>query len=136
MKWSWTIGRVAGIKLRVHATFFILLAWLALVEYRTTGTALGATQGVLFTLALFASVVLHELVRAMAARRVGVPTRDITLLPIGGVARLEFMPDKPRQELGIAVAGPVVTEAALHTSGRDAGHQSERGVAFSRSQST
>jgi Zn-dependent protease/predicted transcriptional regulator len=109
MKWSWTIGRVAGIKLRVHATFVILLAWLALVDYRNTGTATGALLGLSFTLALFASVLLHELGHAMAGRRVGVPTRDITLLPIGGVARLEHVPDKPKQELGIALAGPAVT---------------------------
>jgi Zn-dependent protease/CBS domain-containing protein len=109
MKWSWTIGRVAGIKLRVHATFLILLAWLALVDYRASGTISGALIGVIFTLALFGSVVLHELGHAVAARRVGVPTRDITLLPIGGVARLEYIPDKPKQELGIALAGPAVT---------------------------
>jgi Zn-dependent protease/CBS domain-containing protein len=109
MKWSWTIGRIAGIKLRVHATFLILLAWLALVDYRTSGSMSGALIGVLFTLALFGSVLLHELGHAVAARRVGVPTRDITLLPIGGVARLEYIPDKPKQELGIALAGPVVT---------------------------
>jgi Zn-dependent protease/predicted transcriptional regulator len=109
MKWSWTIGRIAGIKLRVHATFLILLAWLALVDYRSTGTVTGALLGISFTLALFASVLLHELGHALAGRRVGVPTRDITLLPIGGVARLEHIPDKPKQELGIALAGPAVT---------------------------
>jgi Zn-dependent protease/CBS domain-containing protein len=109
MKWSWTIGRLAGIKLRVHATFLILLAWLALLDYRASGTISGAVIGVLFTLALFGSVLLHELGHAVAARRVGVPTRDITLLPIGGVARLEYIPDNPKQELGIALAGPAVT---------------------------
>ena len=109
MKWSWTIGRVAGIELRIHATFLLLLAWLALVDYRATGTTAGAALGLLFTLALFASVLLHELGHALAGRRVGVPTRDITLLPIGGVARLEYIPEKPRQELGIALAGPAVT---------------------------
>lgn len=109
MKWSWTIGRIAGIKLRVHATFLILLAWLALVDYRVSGTVGGAIAGVIFTLALFGSVVLHELGHAMMARRFGVPTRDVTLLPIGGVARLEYIPDKPKQELLIALAGPAVT---------------------------
>jgi len=109
MKWSWRIGRVGGVDLRVHATFIILLAWLALAYYRDVGTAAGAARGVLFTLTLFASVVLHELGHALAARRVGVATRDITLLPIGGVARLENIPDKPKQELGIALAGPAVT---------------------------
>lgn len=124
MKWSWTIGRLAGIELRIHATFLILLAWLALADYRASGTLSGAAVGVLFTLALFGSVLLHELGHAIAARRVGVSTRDITLLPIGGVARLERIPDKPKQELGIAVAGPAVTlliALALGTSLRLAG---------------
>lgn len=113
MKWSWKIGRLAGIDLRVHATFLILLAWLALVSYRASGTAIAALRGVLFTLALFGSVVLHELGHALVARRFGVPTRDITLLPIGGVARLEYMPDRPKQEFWIAVAGPSVTLAIV-----------------------
>ena len=111
MKWSWRIGRLGGIDLRVHATFLILLAWMALVYYRSSGTAVGAARGVLFTLALFASVVLHEFGHAAAGRRVGVPTRDITLLPIGGVARLEYIPRNPKHELGIALAGPAITVA-------------------------
>jgi Zn-dependent protease/CBS domain-containing protein len=109
MRWSWTLGRVAGIELRVHATFLLLLAWLGLVAYRTTGTVGGAARGVLMTLALFASVVLHEYGHALTGRRFGVPTRDITLLPFGGVARLEHMPEEPRHELAIALAGPAVT---------------------------
>ena len=113
MKWSWKIGRIGGIDLRVHATFFFLLAWLALVYYRSSGTVVGATRGVLFTLALFASVVLHEFGHAWAGRRVGVPTRDITLLPIGGVARLEYIPKNPWHELQIALAGPAVTVAII-----------------------
>jgi Zn-dependent protease/predicted transcriptional regulator len=111
MKWSWPIGRVRDIELRVHATFLFLLAWLAIVYYREGGTAAAAIGGVIFTLALFGSVVLHELGHALVARRFGVPTRDITLLPIGGVARLEYIPDKPKQELAIALAGPAVTLA-------------------------
>ena len=99
--------------MRVHATFVLLLAWLALVFYRSTGTSSGAARGLLFTLALFASVVLHELGHAFAARRFGVKTRDITLLPIGGVSRLETIPNKPKQELAIALAGPAVTLAII-----------------------
>ena len=109
MRWSWKLGRVAGIEIRVHATFLLLLAWAALSYYRLGGSGAAAVKGVAFTLALFASVVLHELGHALAARRFGVPTRDITLLPIGGVARLSYIPRKPKQELLIALAGPAVT---------------------------
>lgn len=109
MRWSWKIAKIAGIELRVHATFLLLLAWAALAYYRVDGSATAAARGVVFTLALFASVVLHELGHALTAKRFGVPTQDITLLPIGGVARLSFMPRKPRQELLIAIAGPAVT---------------------------
>ena len=112
MKWSWRIGRLAGIELRVHATFLILLGWLALLFYREAGPA-GAARGVVFTLALFASVVLHELGHALTARRFGVGTRDITLLPIGGVARLESIPEQPWRELWVALAGPAVTLAII-----------------------
>ena len=108
MKWSWRVGSIAGIALYVHATFVLLLAWIALGEYQASGSALAALGGVLFVLAIFAAVVLHELGHALAARRYGIRTRDITLLPIGGVARLEAMPREPRQELVVALAGPAV----------------------------
>jgi len=111
MKWSWKIGRIGGIDLRVHATFAILLIWMAVLYYQETGTFAGAAGGVLFTLAIFGSVILHELGHALTARRFGVSTKDITLLPIGGIARLDHIPDRPRQELLIAIAGPAVTVA-------------------------
>jgi Zn-dependent protease/CBS domain-containing protein len=111
MKWSWRIGSLAGIELRIHATFLLLVAWVGAAHW-TAGRSLDAAlQGVLFILALFACVVLHELGHAMAARQFGIPTRDITLLPIGGVARMERMPEKPEQELWVAVAGPLVNVA-------------------------
>lgn len=109
MKWSWKLGRIGGTELRVHATFVILLAWLAVALLRETGTLAGVVGGLLFVLALFCSVVLHELGHVLAARHFGVPTRDITLLPIGGVARMERIPERPRQELLVALAGPAVT---------------------------
>jgi Zn-dependent protease/CBS domain-containing protein len=108
MRWSWRLVRVAGIDIKVHATFLILLAWIALAGYQRAGSA-AAVEAALFTIAIFASVVLHEYGHALMARRFGVKTRQITLLPIGGVASLERIPDRPRQELAIAVAGPAVT---------------------------
>ena len=108
MKWSFSIGRIAGIDVRVHLTFFLLVAWFAWSEYAHAGTLAAALRGVLLIGLLFGVVVLHELGHALTARRYGVPTRDITLLPIGGVARLEGMPDDPRHELAVAVAGPAV----------------------------
>jgi Zn-dependent protease/CBS domain-containing protein len=108
MKWSWRVGSIAGIALYLHATFLLLLAWVAVSEYQSSGSALSALNGVLFVMAVFATVVLHELGHALAARRYGIHTRDITLLPIGGVARLERMPREPRQELVVALAGPAV----------------------------
>ncbi|HEY2374532.1 MAG TPA: site-2 protease family protein [Gemmatimonadaceae bacterium] len=106
MRWSWRLGRVAGIDLYVHATFVLLLAWVAFQEYAQGPAAIAASM--IYIIALFAIVVLHELGHALTARRYGIRTRDITLLPIGGVARLERMPRDPRQELLVALAGPAV----------------------------
>lgn len=106
MRWSWKIAEVAGIPVRIHVTFMLLLVWIF-----WSGAARGipqALQGVGFILAAFGCVVLHEFGHALMGRRYGIVTRDITLLPIGGVARLERMPRHPRQEVAIALAGPLV----------------------------
>jgi Zn-dependent protease/predicted transcriptional regulator len=108
MKWSWKLGRFAGIDVYMHVTFLLLVAFIAWSAYAQTGTVAGAVQGVAFILALFGSVILHEFGHALTARRYHVATRDITLYPIGGVARLERMPDKPIEELWVALAGPAV----------------------------
>jgi len=88
-------------------TFFLLLAWIAAIHW-SRGGAPAALDGVLFIIALFACVVLHEFGHIVAARRYGIRTPDVTLLPIGGVASLERMPEKPSQEIVVALAGPAV----------------------------
>jgi Zn-dependent protease len=107
MSWSLPIFRIAGIQLRIHITFLLLIAWLAFGYYAQGGSAVALSR-VVFVLLLFLCVVLHEFGHAFAAKAFGINTPDITLLPIGGVARLERMPEEPVQELIIAVAGPLV----------------------------
>jgi Zn-dependent protease len=108
MKWSWKIGEFRGIAVYLHATFLILIGFVVLSHW-TAGNSLGKTlEGVAFILALFGCVLLHEFGHALMAARFGIKTRDITLLPIGGLARLERMPDEPLQELWVALAGPAV----------------------------
>ena len=108
MKWSLRIGTLFDIPVYVHVTFWLLLAWVGLTRAFQAGDLGQGLAGVLFLTAIFLCVLLHELGHALAARRFGIRTRDVTLLPIGGVARLERMPDRPRQELWVALAGPAV----------------------------
>ncbi len=107
MSWSITLGRIAGSEIRIHLTFFLLLLWIGIIHLQTDGVE-GAIEAIAFICAVFACVALHELGHAIAAKRYGIKTPDITLLPIGGLARLERMPENPGQEIVIAVAGPMV----------------------------
>src|SRR4051812_2158375 len=107
MNWSIKFARVAGIDLKIHLTFLIFLVWMGF-SYLTRGGIEFALQGILLILLLFACVLLHELGHALTANAFSIHTTDITLLPIGGVARLERIPKEPKQELLIAIAGPLI----------------------------
>ncbi|MHB8621619.1 MAG: site-2 protease family protein [Chloroflexota bacterium] len=109
---SLRIATVRGIGIRLHITFPLIVAWAAV----SWGTAFGmgwrgAAYGILLVLLLFVCVVLHELGHSLVAMRFGIQVKDITLLPIGGVAQMRRMPSKPWQELLVAAAGPAVNVA-------------------------
>ncbi len=107
MRGGWTIGRLAGIDLRLHFTFPLIVV-LGALQWGSVHGAAGAAFGALLVLALFACVALHELGHALAARRYGIPTREILLFPLGGVAFLARPARRPAEELWIALAGPAV----------------------------
>jgi hypothetical protein len=104
VRWSARIGRFAGIDVYVHVTFLLLLLFFAWRSWQATGTLAGVLSGTLLILMLFLCVLLHEYGHALTARRFGIGTRHITLLPIGGLALLESMPKDPRQEILVALA--------------------------------
>ena len=107
MGWSIPIGTVKGTVIRIHITFLLFLLWIGIAHHAQGGWD-AAVQGVVFMALLFLCVLLHEFGHVFAARRYGILTPDITLLPIGGVARLERIPEKPAQEIVVALAGPAV----------------------------
>lgn len=110
MSWSIPIGTVKGTVIRLHITFLLFLLWIGVAHHARGGPS-AALEGVLFVALLFVCVLLHEFGHILAARRYGVPTPDVTLLPIGGVARLERIPEAPAQELVVTLAGPAVNLA-------------------------
>jgi Zn-dependent protease/CBS domain-containing protein len=107
MSWSLNIGSVAGTAIRIHVTFLLFLAWIFGVNYISGGSQ-AAWNGLLFIVLIFLCVLLHEFGHIFTARGFGVRTPDVILLPIGGVARLERIPEKPSEEFLIAIAGPAV----------------------------
>jgi Zn-dependent protease/CBS domain-containing protein len=107
MRWSVKIARVAGTEIKIHITFLLFLLWIGFAYYLVGGPD-AAIQGLVFIVLLMLCVVLHELGHVMAAKGFGINTPDITLLPFGGVARMQRMPEKPAQEIIVALAGPAV----------------------------
>lgn len=107
MLWSIPIVTIAGTVVRIHMTFLLFLVWIGAAQWRVGGPD-AAMQGVLFIVLLFACVLAHEFGHIIAARRYGIRTPEVTLWPIGGVASLERIPDKPSEELVVALAGPAV----------------------------
>lgn len=110
MSWSLNIGRIAGTAVRIHITFLLFLFYIWGASY-VSGGAAAAWNGLIFMLLLFLCVLAHEFGHIFTARAFGIATPDVTLLPIGGVARLERIPEEPRQEFLIAIAGPLVNVA-------------------------
>jgi Zn-dependent protease len=107
MSWSLNIGKVAGTVVRLHITFVLFLAWIFVSNYASSGATI-AWNSLLFVVLLFLCVLLHEFGHIFTARAFGVPTPYVTLLPIGGVAQLERIPEEPWEEFLIAIAGPAV----------------------------
>src|ERR1044072_4228069 len=107
MLWSISIARIAGTVVRVHITFLLFLFGISGTHWGLGGLA-APIDGVMFIVLLFACVVAHEFGHIFATRRYGIRTPDVTLWPIGGVASLERIPDNPREELVVALAGPAV----------------------------
>ncbi len=108
MKGNLNLGSVSGIKINIHWTFFFLIVWIVFEEIKQGGTTESVLFNIGFILSVFVCVVLHELGHALTAKRFGINTKKITLLPIGGVASLERIPEKPKDELLITIAGPMV----------------------------
>ena len=137
MNWSLTIGRIAGTNIRLHVTFLIFLIWIGTADYLAGGPS-AAVESIVFILLVFLCVTLHEFGHIAMARRFGVNTPEVILSPIGGIAAMERMPDKPGQELLVAIAGPLVNVvialllmaalglAPLTTTGFEQGSLAER----------
>lgn len=108
MKLSLSLGSYKNVKVFIHWTFSLLLLWIIISNFRQGMPGMDILWIIIFVLALFACVVFHEFGHALAAQKYGIQTKDIVLYPIGGVARLEKLPEEPKQELWVAIAGPLV----------------------------
>jgi Zn-dependent protease/predicted transcriptional regulator len=108
MKGSLRLGKIAGIELSIHWTFSLLLLFIIYNNYRAGHDLVQIVWSLVFILCIFVTIFLHELGHSLTAKKFGINTKDITLLPIGGLARLERIPEKPNEELAVAIAGPLV----------------------------
>jgi len=108
MKWSFQVGKVFGIPIRVHLTFFLLLIFIGFYGSRLQGARSGL-YGILSVILIFLCVIIHEMAHSLVARSYGVKVKDIVLLPIGGVSEMEELPQKPKQEILVALAGPATS---------------------------
>ncbi len=111
MRSNLNLGSISGIKIKVHWTFLFLIVWIIFVELKRGGTTESILFNITFVLAVFFCVVLHELGHALTAKSFGIVTKKITLLPIGGMASLDSLPESPKQELLVVIAGPLVNLA-------------------------
>ena len=117
MKGSFKLGSIAGIGIFIHWSFTLLIAYIVYSNYRSGHNAEQIMWAVIFILSIFVTVFLHELGHALAAKKYNIKTKDITILPIGGLARLERIPEKPKEELIVAIAGPAVNIALALITG-------------------
>jgi Zn-dependent protease/CBS domain-containing protein len=110
MKWSVNIGKILGINFRIHITFFLLLFFIFISVFNQRGLH-SAVLATLFICAIFVCVLIHEIGHSLIARLFGKEAKSITLLPIGGVATMEEMPEKPAQEIAMSIVGPLINMA-------------------------
>lgn len=108
MRGSLKLFTLFGIPVHLHWSFGLIFLYATWIGYANQMGAIGTIWLMGFFVALFGCVLLHEYGHALTAKRYGVNTQDIILTPIGGIARLERMPEKPVQELLVAIAGPMV----------------------------
>jgi len=108
MKASLSLGSYFGIKIKVHWTFLFLILWIVFDELKRGGTTESILFNIAFVIVVFICVIFHEMGHALTAKRFGIQTKKITLLPIGGMASMERLPESPKQELLVVIAGPLV----------------------------
>lgn len=106
-RWSFVVARIVSIDIRVHVSFLLLVVLFAVAAPEPG--AIGVVRSALWLLAIFASVVVHELAHCLVARARGAEVHEILLFPLGGISKLERLPEAPRDEFAVAIAGPLTS---------------------------